>query len=441
MKKTYILDTNILIQTDGEIIFSLDDNDVVITNTTLEELDHLKTAPGETGYSARESIRKIFSFRHSEGSYTGGYPVGNGGTFRIEMDHLDGSLPQGWSLDKPDNRIIAAARSMTDENPEGTFLITNDAAMRIKALANGIHAQGYHNDEVDVNKIYKGRIEVETDQATIDNLYELRDISTEDELVENEFVRFKADNHSALTYYKDKAYHLIDPKMTVFGGVRPKNEGQAFALHALTAPADEIPLVILKGEAGTGKTYLSLAAALDQTYDSASTRLYDQVIITRSNTLSDADIGFLPGTLEEKMTPLLAPFYDNVRELLRKGSKEDFAQIDMQVQDMMQTGVINICSLAYIRGRSIPRSFMIVDEVQNMSPIQVKSLVTRAGLVTKLVLLGDPDQIDTPKLSKRSNGLSYIAEKMAGNPLCMQLTFKDTESVRSPLATAAAKIL
>ena len=166
------------------------------------------------------------------------------------MDHLDGSLPQGWSLDKPDNRIIAAARSMTDENPEGTFLITNDAAMRIKALANGIHAQGYHND-VDVNKIYKGRIEVETDQATIDNLYELRDISTEDELVENEFVRFKADNHSALTYYKDKAYHLIDPKMTVFGGVRPKNEGQAFALHALTAPADEIPLVILKGEAGT----------------------------------------------------------------------------------------------------------------------------------------------------------------------------------------------
>jgi PhoH-like ATPase len=443
--KIFILDTNIMMQTNGQALDGFDDNEVVITHTTLEELDSLKTALGERGYSAREAIRMIDSLRNKKGNYETGYPVGSGGIFRIETNNLEANLPKGWSLDKPDNRIICTAKTLTGKNPDSeVYLITNDVAMRIKASVAGVSTQGYHNEQVDTDE-YTGRREIDLGDNGTDIINDLYShgkcnwaMGVDDvPFMENEYIMLRAGNQSALARYNDGSLTVVRDKPVY--KVSAKNAGQTFALDALMAPADKIPLVILIGPAGTGKTYLSMAAALEQTYGNKKERNYDNVIITRSNTLSDEDIGFLPGTLEEKMTPLLAPFYDNLKSLLKRGEDEDPAQIEMQADDLMKTGVIKIASLAYIRGRSIANSYIIIDEAQNLTVTQIKTIVTRCGLGSKIVILGDPGQIDTPKLSRKSNGLVYLSDAMKGSSLCAQVTFQEgKECVRSPLAMEAA---
>ena len=442
MKKTFILDTNILIQTAGDALYGFDDNEVVVTHVTLEELDRKKTDMGEAGWGAREAIRKILALKDS-GDYIKGVRIGEG-IFRIETNHTHGSLPEGWDKARPDNLIIATAKALSELNDK-VYLITNDAAMLIKARVAGVHAESYQNDQIDSEKLYTGRCEIGAFPDDINKIYDnktidLPNLPEEDEIYENEFVCLKSGSQSALARYNEGKLHLINPKTRVFG-IEPKNQGQSFAMNALMAPAEEIPLVILKGAAGTGKTYCALAAGLEQVYRGCEA-LYDSIIITRSNTLPEnEDLGFLPGSLEEKMGPLLAPFYDNVKSLLRKDSKEDMSQIEMQTQDLMETGILQITSLAYIRGRSIPNSYIIVDEAQNMSRNQIKTLVSRCGIGTKLIIMGDPDQIDTPKLSKKSNGLVYLSEKMKGSKFCAQITFDENECVRSPLAAEAIKLL
>ena len=201
----------------------------------------------------------------------------------------------------------------------------------------------------------------------------------------------------------------------------------------------------MRGPAGCAKTFLSLAAGLDESYRqgySSSGARYQKVMITRNNVLSDADMGFLPGTLEEKMGPLVAPFIDNLEVLLKANTKEEsMDQIHAQIDDLLDEGILEICSMAYMRGRSITGSYLIIDEAQNATVGQILEIISRAGMGTKVIVAGDPDQIDNPKLDKINNGLVFAAEKMKGSKLCAQLTFDQEESVRSPLAMEAAKRL
>lgn len=426
-KKTFLLDTNILMQTEGSAVFGFDDNNVVITHTTVEELDHFKNDLGEKGYEAREAIRTINGLRVGKGSLRKGYTLPSRGTFRIETNHISkDNLPKGWDLSNPDNRIISTAVAL-NKTCEGEFyLITNDTNMSIKAESVDVPSATYHNDEVSTQEVYTGRNNIKATEKMINTFYKEESVKTKAGYHPNEYLCMTNGNQSALGIYQDKKImQIYDPKHDT---VRPRNQGQRFATDALHRSAETIPLVILSGPAGTGKTILSLGAALDQK-DS-----YDQVIITRSNTLSDDDIGYLPGSLEEKMAPLLAPFFDNLRTILRQGQVKNNAKADTEIKEMVDSGFLNIVSLAYIRGRSIPSSFIIIDEAQNLSINQIKTIVSRAGLRTKIVFLGDPNQIDTPKLSKKNNGLVWLAEKMKDSPLCAEIAFQDNECVRSPLA-------
>ena len=226
-------------------------------------------------------------------------------------------------------------------------------------------------------------------------------------------------------------------------GVTPKNAAQVFALYALTAPASEIPLVILKGAAGSAKTFLSLAAGLDSIdiNGRGNRSLYNKGLITRNNVTSDDDFGYLPGDIDEKMTPLLAPFYDNLESLVRGSSDESNEQVQMQINDFFDSGMIKVCPLAYMRGRSITHSYLIVDEAQNSTRLQMRDIITRAGEGTKVIICGDPKQIDNIRLDRYNNGLVFAADKMKDSSLCAQITFGEHESVRSSLASEALRRL
>lgn len=459
MVKTYILDTNILMSTEGKVLFGFADNEVVITHTTLEELDRLKDALGERGYQARESIRvidEIVDNRQEKESILDGIKLNNGGTFKMTTNYLQATMPNGWSLDRADNRILCTAKTLSDQVNTKVILITNDVNLKLKAHAMKIDVQDYKNDRINEEEFYSGRKFITVPDTVIDAIYKkgsvnLRDVlSTEDylleeekddilsqELVENEFICLKGyTNKSALSWRKGDSLVLIKADKPPVYGITAKNSGQKFAMEALLSSVEDIPLVILKGPAGCGKTLISLACGLDGAYDSKEHRKYDNVVITRSNTLSDEDLGFLPGDLEEKMTPLLAPFFDNLKFLVGKNIEEK-SQINLQINDMLEEGVIEITSLSYIRGRSLTNTFLIVDEAQNLTRTQAKTIVTRMGIGSKLVILGDPNQIDNPKLDKKNNGLAYLSDKFKGSPLCAQIEFDNSESVRSKLALDA----
>ncbi len=435
MVKNYVLDTNILLQTEGRVIYGLDDNIVTIPGIVLEELDNIKSAPGEKGFAARECIRKIAAFNPEEEK----------GELRIMTSAYSFSgIPDDWNRTKPDNIILATVQNIISNNTNGpVILITNDIAMHIKAKQLGIDVQDYKNDQTQETEEYTGRGEADNlPDELIDELYSNEEIKRPDNIDKDKYYILKSvSGKSALVRTNEDSMILIrkDNYEDVYG-ISPKNAGQTFAMDALTAPVDDVPLVILKGCAGTGKTILSLAVAMQQ----MSSGMYDKIIITRSNTLSDEEIGFLPGDLEAKMGPLLAPFYDNLRHLLKMNGECD-EQVNMLIDDMIERGSIEIVSLAYIRGRSIPNAFIIVDEVQNLSVTQTKTLITRCGIGSKLVLLGDVGQIDAPRLDRRSNGLSYVSEKFKGcggkNGLCRQMTFTSSESVRSPLSSLAIELL
>lgn len=431
MIKYFVLDTNILLQTEGKIIYGLDDNTVVIPGIVLEELDNMKQSSGEKGFAVRESIRNIASYESSEEAK---------GKLRIITAADTSEIPKSWNPSKPDNIILATVlnlKKMYNDIP--IILITNDIAMQVKARQLQIPTQGYKNDQIQSDEEYTGRGEAEgVDDSLIDMLY-LDNVAKRPEYVDkNKYYVLKGlTGKSALVRSTENNIELIrKEEFNNTYGISPKNAGQTFAMHALTAPVDEAPLVILKGCAGTGKTILSLAVGMEQ----MTAGIYDKIIITRSNTLSDEEMGFLPGDLEAKMGPLLSPFYDNLRYLLRKNGESE-EQVNLLVDDMIDRGSIEIVSLAYIRGRSIPNAFIITDECQNLTVSQAKTLVTRAGIGTKIVLLGDTGQIDNPRLDRKSNGISYLSEKFKNCKLCYQSAFNAQESVRSPLSSAAIELL
>ena len=444
-QKHYVLDTNILLQSPNAI-FGFDDNSVYITSTTLQELDSKKTLKGELGYGARETAR-IIEHLMKRGDIIKGVPINDVGTFRILTDGISAShLLEGYSLEKADNRIISACKALQNMVEEPVILVTNDTLMRINAVANHLPAQAYKNDHVDDDNVYKGIRRVETeDWQFLDDLYAKGKVSHYYDIEnpsENEFFVLTSGNKSALAMYRDEAFELVKKQKAM--KIEPRNVAQTFALRALLAPPEEIPLVILKGAAGTAKTFLSLAAGLACAYHvKGCPSMYNQIYITRANQLADADFGYLPGDLSDKMRELINPFTDNLEVILRGDSKEDNDEIQTQIDDLFDSKIIRLLPLSYIRGRSITNSYIIVDEAQNCSAQLMRDIVTRLGQGSKLVVLGDPSQCDNHMLDSRNNGLVYVADKFhkSNSKLCAQITFDDEMSVRSALATEALDVL
>ena len=433
MPKCFVLDTNILVD-DPDALMKFEENDVAIVDVTLDELDGLKKAANESGFGARKAIRNINTLFHI--SQTPG-----GGRFLILSGKHDLH---------PDDAIINAVLCEQDKlrcsgKKTDVILVSNDVAIRIKMLIKGGLAQEYKNPIVRdssyvgwrkiilpdgdwkvLSEVYSGAKEIDFDY--------LQELSPEP-FEENEYLLISCGIQSAIfRVQNNKKKITVIPKKLEPAHIIPKNARQKMALDALMAPADEIPLVILKGPAGCAKTFLALAAGIDGKFGN----IYSKVIITRNNVLSDHELGYLKGNLEEKMNPLLAPFYDNLQIILRGSANESIDQINLQIDDLKLNGSLEIASIAYMRGRSIADSFLIIDEVQNTTQKQVLNIITRAAKGTKVVLSGDPDQIDAPYLSKENNGLVFAAEKMKGSHLCAQITFTNEDSIRSPLAYEAA---
>lgn len=446
MKKYYVLDTNILLQ-NPNAIFGFEDNVVVITGTTLQELDSKKNMEGELGFNARLAARLLENIR-SRGDILKGVKLKEtGGKLMIEPDEVSqDNLPEGFDIKKPDNRIISSCVGISKKTKRAVILVTNDIMMKITAAACKVEVQEYKNDQIKETD-YMGYREINTTKDIIDEVYRNQSVSSEvleiDEnnpLIPNEYITLTDGITSALCVYRNNQINVLKD-ITAFG-IRPQNRLQRFALDALLAPAEEIPLVILRGPAGTAKTFLSVAAALDKTYredyeKQNSSTLYDKIYIGRANVSSDDAFGFLPGELEDKTRPLLGCFYSNLEDLLRKGNREEDSQIQLQIEDMMETGLLRVFPLAYIRGMSIKNSFIICDETQNIGRSLIRDIVTRCGQGTKLVVLGDINQIDVAYLDKTNSGLTYLAHSMKGSSKCAQITFTERESVRSALATEA----
>lgn len=456
MKKIYVLDTNVLMQS-PRALFGFADNTVCITGTTLQELDKHKSDSGEVGFNTRESIRLLDSLRE-KGNLLYGVDLPNGGCIKLVPDCEENYLPIGYSLSVPDNRIINTTCNLVGITEIPVILVTNDVSMRINATVAGkFEVQGYRNESITSDEVYSGKMECLVSREFINMLYQEREVEWEKVQsetnivssgsvpVENEYFIFLSYDfcQSALAKYRNGKVSLLnDSKLRGFNNVRGKNASQKMLMDALLAPSSEIPLVIAKGPAGTGKTFLAMACALDGTY--TSTRggdgEYGGILVTRANVLSDNDLGFLPGDLAEKMDPLVAPFLDNLKQIFEgKGKEKDITTAKQQIEYVLRENIVEICAVGYMRGRSISNAFLIIDEAQNLTVQQALELVTRAGEGTKIVLCGDPDQIDARYLDKRNNGLVFASEKMKGSPLCAQITFEQEESVRSPLAMEAAK--
>ncbi len=459
MKKTYILDTNILLKSPTSIL-GFEDNNVCITDVTVEELDCKKNDLNrEVGYNARQAINILKSLRNG-GNLMDGVSLPGGGIFKIislEDDSLFKTLPKGWKPEKPDNLMLLTVENYINnlKTKEECIFITNDGNLQVKADCRGIKVQDYNNERIADNiDIYSGRAEYYVMDEVIDHIYQrdepieadkidFYDYETHESVFpvvyENQFIVLHSflKTKSILLKYKQGKFYKLD-YFSAIEDITPLNNGQRFALEALLAPASEIPLVILQGPAGTAKTFLSLAAGLEKTMGDRPE--YKRILICRPNSKFDDDIGFLKGDEMAKIGPLIRPFYDNLESLLELQGCS-FEETPSIIDSYFEEGFIKAEAMAYMRGRSITNTFIIVDEAQNATPNQILGMITRAGKGSKIVIAGDPNQIDEVKLDKRNNGLVFACEKMKESPLCASVTFKEDECKRSELAKEAAKLL
>ncbi len=453
-----MLDTNVLLYS-PQAIFAFSEHTVIIPEVVLEELDKFKSETTERGAHSRQVSRIIDELR-SEGNLLNGIPLNEqGGIFRIETNCLEINLPPHWDRAKPDNRILQVCKGLADIGHHAV-LVSRDTNLRVKAVILDIQAEDFRNDKVAaIEDQYTGRTVVYTSSDTI-NKFHLDDgnaidpaqLSEYDEtdhmvrpgvFVTNQFMLIRStdnDRHTALGRFDgDKVVHLKFRNRNPFG-VTPRNIGQVFMQECLMMDADEAPLVIIKGPAGTAKTFYSLAVGLYKHLD-CRPRDYHHLLICRPNIPMDEDIGFLPGSENEKISPYMRGVRDNMFTLMSghmMTEAKEISQVEDTVQMLFDKRIIQTEALAYQRGRSLYKYWMILDEMQNATPRQAKGVITRPGVGTKIILLGDPEQIDNPFLDSRSNGLSYASEKMRGSKLCFQVTLQYDECERSPLAAEAA---
>ena len=434
-KKIYVLDTSVCM-TDANSLTSYSNNDIVIPFKVLEEIDKHKQRQDSVGANARETIRKLDELR-DKGSLKDGVRIARGkGVIKVRTGELQ-HLPIGANKEDPDNDIISVALAEQKDNPgKKVTIVSRDINMRIKSDSIGLPSEDYIANQVVKNSgaLYSGFKKYLVDEQIVDRFYNNDKIHAEKSEIKlnpNQLVMLVSnanEKKTALVRFKNYglSLHKVSEYKNSVWGLKPRNKEQMFALDILLDP--NIPIVTLVGKAGCGKTLLAIAAGLDQVLDQER---YKKLVVSRPVQPLGKDIGYLPGTMEEKMKPWLMPIQDNLDHLLN-GKKDSMSMF-------FENGTIQIEALTYIRGRSISNAFIIVDEAQNLTIHELKTIITRVGENTKIVLTGDIEQIDSVYLDSTSNGLSYAVEKFKAHDLSGHMTLIKGE--RSKVATLASRIL
>ncbi|MCE2773457.1 MAG: PhoH family protein [Bacteroidetes bacterium] len=438
-KKIFVLDTSVIIY-DHDAVKNFKEHDVVVPITVLEELDNFKKGNDTKNFAAREFTRYVdkISGRNTLKDWVNINGRGHG-MFKIEMNQSASvDAEKVFGERKADHKILNAALHLSEQYPDRkVVLVTKDINLRIKAKSLNLIAEDYETGKVkDTQDLYTGSTVLDkTPVAVINELYEKETVEAPAALKKqglnaNHYFILKNGQKSVLTYYND-AQNLFErvKKQSAFN-IQPRNAEQTFALDAILRP--EIKLITIQGVAGTGKTLLSLAGALEQR------REYHQIYLARPIVpLSNKDIGYLPGDIKSKVNPYMEPLWDNLKYIKSQYSEKD--REFKQINEMVENEKLVVCPLAYIRGRSLSNVFFIVDEAQNLTPHEVKTIISRAGENTKIVFTGDIYQIDTPYLDTQSNGLSYMIDRLKGKSLYAHITLHKGE--RSELANLANEYL
>jgi len=442
--KTFVVDTNVLLHNPNSI-FLFADNEVIIPFDVIEELDKFKTGTDDLGRNARTVIRHLDRLRDS-GNLAEGvqHPHEPKGRIRVILEETQQLYP-GLTTNSPDNRIISCALDLQKQGKRVVF-ITKDMNARIKGDALGLLAEDFENQKVDFDRLYTGYREMSVSSKVIDKLFADKQARVDaPDLLANEFVLLKDEedaNHTALSRYKADVGALIPvrPRRGPVFGIIPRNLQQTMAMDLLLD--DSVKLVSLIGSAGTGKTLLAIAAGMTKVLNEG---VYTKLLCARPIMPLGRDIGFLPGDKDQKLTAWMQPIFDNMAYLLSNrltaGDGHEHGKthaaalhtVEQRIQQLMEAGQVVLEPLTYIRGRSIPHQFMIVDESQNLTPHEVKTIASRVGEGTKLILTGDPTQIDNPYLDASSNGLSFLVERLKGKGLVGHVTLAKSE--RSELAS------
>lgn len=439
--KNYVLDTNVLLH-DPSAVLSFKENNVLIPIEVIEEIDQFKRETSERGQSARAVSRMLDSLR-AQGSLSDGVSLSNGGTLRIIFQKKPRAASNGNGHGNGhgrsvDNLIVSTALHVQKATPRvPTILVTKDINLRIKADSLRLPAEDYETGRVQIQDLYTGMAELVVSSQRMNDFRTKNelDISAERRFYPNEYCTLideASPKRTALSKADASGKRLvpvIDAREGVWG-IRPKNREQHFALDALLD--DRVKLVTLMGKAGTGKTLIAMAAGLRKT---VLDREFRRLVVARPTISMGKELGFLPGSLEEKLNPWMQPIHDAL-ELL---SDLNMGQESRRSADLMRSGTIVVEALSYIRGRSIANQFMVIDEAQNLTPLEVKTIITRVGHGTKIVFTGDPYQIDNPYVDSASNGFNYIVSKFQEQPIAAHVELQKGE--RSELAELAANLL
>ena len=433
--KIFVLDTNVILH-DATCIQNFEDNEIVIPISVLEELDQFKRGNEQIHFNAREFLRRLdeLSIDSDEGDLKQ-----FDGKIKVVVNHnWHPDVEATFKDDCPDHRIINCAFKLHEENPDRLLvLVSKDTNMRLKARSLGLFAEDYTSDAIeDISEIYPGnRLIEDVSSSEIDMVYESNGIETVhlksiEEPRPNENFILRNGQKSVLTYYDPFEKKIVQINKLKAYGISPRNAEQSFALNILLD--NRIQLITLSGKAGTGKTLLALASALEKRKD------FRKIFLARPIVpLSNRDLGFLPGDIQSKLDPYMQPLFDNLSVIRHQFKHND--KRGLRINEMLEQEKLLITPLAYIRGRSLQKSFFIVDEAQNLTPHEVKTVITRAGEGTKIIFTGDIHQIDHPYLDKKSNGLTYLISRMTGQNVFAHITLEKGE--RSDLAELASNLL
>jgi len=438
MKKNYILDTNVLLH-DPHAFYKFEDNDVLLPIYVIEEIDQFKRDTNERGRNARTVSRLLDALREKNGSLSEGVELEDGGTLRVHVPTRRPELAIALNPKSGDHAILQTAIEFRDASPDKpTIFVTMDVNLRIRADALGLTTETYENQAVDIDELKSGMAEIEVTPEQLDSFFDGAAMAppNAEPMYSNVSVLLRDTSprkRTALGRYVGDKQQIVPLKVSRDGvmGIRPRNKEQSFALDLLMD--DSVKLVTMMGKAGTGKTLLALAAGLQRTVHDGA---YSRLLISRPIMPLGRDLGYLPGDVEEKLNPWMQPLYDNLDFLMvAEGKRRGMRGLE----HLFEKGLLQIEPLTYIRGRSLPQQFVIVDEAQNLTPHEVKTVITRCGEGTKIVLTGDPFQIDNPYVDATTNGLTVTADRLQGEALVGHILLNRGE--RSELSNIAANKL
>jgi PhoH-like ATPase len=437
-KKVFVLDTNVLLH-DPLALFRFQEHDLVIPIVVIEEIDTFKKDQTEIGRNARTASRNLDALR-TRGSLSKGVTLDGGGILTVDIsDYPLKSHFARINKSPADNLILACASHLLEDRHENVVLVSKDTNMRIKAHALGLNTEDYNSGRIEIDELYSGEAKIDADESDFDQMFEEGLPLLEKEFFfHNQCITLidKAnESHTALGRFSslDDRVHRLKTHDVVPWGIRPRNREQQFAFDLLLD--ESIRVVTLLGRAGTGKTLLAIAAGLQQVVDDEK---FNKLLVSRPVMPMGRDLGFLPGNIEDKLRPYMQPIYDNL-DFIVGANTEMRRRSSMTVAQLEEGGYLSVEPLTYIRGRSIPNQYIIVDEAQNLTPHEVKTILTRAGDGTKIVLTGDPYQIDNPYVDGNTNGLTFLAEHFKGQELFGHIIL--TKGERSKLAELASNLL